>query len=194
MIVLVTGGAKSGKSSFAEQYAMHLSESAVYIATAQIYEEEMRARYVRHRERRERSGFAWETIEEPYELAATLRAAPDHRTVLVDCLTLWASNWLLMFEREADWENLVRLKIEELASALSARQGTTILVTNEVGSGIVPEYPLGRYFRDAAGGMNQRLASLSDQVFLVTAGIPVELTSRAFRFGGDSGYGDGEAR
>lgn len=184
MIVLVTGGAKSGKSNFAERYVMHKAESAIYIATAQIYEEEMRTRFLRHRERRDRSGFAWETIEEPYELAAVLRAAPDDRTILVDCLTLWASNWLLMYEREGDWENLVWGKIEELAAALSARQGTTILVTNEVGSGIVPEYPLGRYFRDVAGGMNQRLASLSDQVFSVTAGIPVELKSLAFRFGG----------
>ena len=186
MIVLVTGGAKSGKSSFAERYVMHLAEggSALYIATAQVYDEEMRTRLLRHRERRVRSGFAWETIEEPFELAAALRAAPDDRTILVDCLTLWASNWLLKYEREADWEKLVRSKIEELAATLSGRQGTTILVTNEVGSGVVPEYPLGRYFRDVAGGMNQRLASLSDQVLLVTAGIPVELKSKAFRFGG----------
>lgn len=187
MIVLVTGGAKSGKSSFAERYAMRLADgdSALYIATAQVYDDEMRTRLRRHRERRDRSGFAWETIEEPYELAAALRAAPNGRTILVDCLTLWASNWLLKYEREADWEELVRNKIEELADAISLRQGTTILVTNEVGSGIVPEYPLGRYFRDIAGGMNQRLASMSDQVFLVTAGIPVELTSLAFRFGGE---------
>ncbi|WP_027085775.1 bifunctional adenosylcobinamide kinase/adenosylcobinamide-phosphate guanylyltransferase [Cohnella panacarvi] len=184
MIVLVTGGAKSGKSSFAEQVAMHTADSAVYIATAQIFEEEMRTRFVRHRERRDRSGYAWETIEEPYELAAMLRTVPDNRTILVDCLTLWASNWLLRAERDADGESLVQRKIEELAAAISARQGTTILVTNEVGSGIVPEYPLGRYFRDVAGGMNQRLASLSDQVFLVTAGIPVELKRLAFRFDG----------
>lgn len=189
MIALVTGGAKSGKSSFAERYVMHLAESnnegALYIATAQVYDDEMRTRLRRHRERRDRSGFAWETIEEPYELAAALRTAPNWRIVLVDCLTLWASNWLLSYEREADWENLVRNKIEELADALVLRQGTTILVTNEVGSGIVPEYPLGRYYRDVAGGMNQRLASMSDQVFLVTAGIPVELSSMAFRFGGE---------
>ncbi len=184
MIVLVTGGAKSGKSSFAERYVMHAAESAVYIATAQIYEEEMRTRYERHRERRDRSGYAWETIEEPYELAATLKAIPGERTILVDCLTLWASNWLLKYEHEADWENRVQDRIEELAAALTGRQGMTVLVTNEVGSGIVPEYPLGRYYRDVAGGMNQSLASISDQVFLVTAGIPVELTSLAYRFGG----------
>ena len=100
--------------------------------------------------------------------------------LLVDCLTLWVSNWLLFYEQDPDWERLLWHKIDELVEALSGRQGITVLVTNEVGDGVVPEYPLGRQFRDAAGSMNQRLAAISDQVFLVTAGIPIELKSREF--------------
>ncbi|MBW5448017.1 bifunctional adenosylcobinamide kinase/adenosylcobinamide-phosphate guanylyltransferase [Cohnella sp. CFH 77786] len=180
MIVLVTGGARSGKSRFAERYAAHLGRSGLYVATSQVHDEEMRARVDRHRERRERSEFAWETVEEPYDLCGVLKAS-SHPVVLVDCLTLWLSNWLLYDERGEDPESRIWSKIEELEQTLSGHGSTVIMVTNEVGDGIVPEYPLGRQFRDLAGWMNQRVAEVSEQVFRVTAGIPIELKSRAYR-------------
>ncbi|TVY07679.1 bifunctional adenosylcobinamide kinase/adenosylcobinamide-phosphate guanylyltransferase [Paenibacillus cremeus] len=200
MKVLVTGGARSGKSAFAEAYAARLSEQeqrhgqergqeqgqgrereqAVYIATAQAYDEEMRERIALHRRDREAHGYRWTTVEEPYALAETLQAA-EAPVVLVDCLTLWLSNWLLRMEHEVEAERKVEAKIEELVSAFVACRSQIVLVTNEVGYGLVPEYKLGRQFRDLSGRMNQRLAKVADQVFLVTSGIPVELKSQAFR-------------
>lgn len=187
MIILVTGGARSGKSTFAERYAAHLGSSGKYIATAQVYDEEMGTRVRRHLERRELSGFAWDTIEVPYDLSSELgKMAVDKekdKVILVDCLTLWLSNWLIAYENENEPESKVWNKIEQLTHTLSAYTGTIILVSNEVGDGIVPEYALGRQFRDLAGVMNQRIAAISQQVFLVTAGIPTELKSREFKFG-----------
>jgi adenosylcobinamide kinase/adenosylcobinamide-phosphate guanylyltransferase len=232
MIVLITGGARSGKSKFAEQYAARLGTNGIYVATAQIYDDEMADRVRRHRSRRDEAGFSWVTLEEPYHLAdmlakdlareqawtasnssegrqadgvvhedAPLRGRGGQpegspygipasagncsgsrtQVVLIDCLTLWLSNWLLRFEGEPDAAERVERKIDELAEALNGYPGTVLLVSNEVGSGIVPEYPLGRLYRDLAGRMNQRIASVSRQVFLVTAGIAVELKSIAFR-------------
>jgi adenosylcobinamide kinase/adenosylcobinamide-phosphate guanylyltransferase len=184
MVVLITGGARSGKSNFAEQYAAHLGSSGVYIATAQALDEEMRTRVARHRDSRELSGFLWETIEEPYDLCGVLSKL-DRSIILVDCLTLWLSNWLLHYEHEEDPESHVMGKIDQLTTVLSAISSDIILVTNEVGDSIVPEYSLGRMFRDLAGTMNQRVASVSQQVFLVTAGLPIELKSKQFRFTSD---------
>lgn len=215
MLVLVTGGARSGKSSFAEAYAARLSSHGVYIATAQAYDEEMKERIGLHRRQRDEAGYPWTTVEQPYDLAETLerwtagtdsdsvsddaaglsgdrnaddvtKAAreQDDAVVLVDCLTLWLSNWLLRYEQEADAERLVKLRLDELTAACRrfADSGRKlVLVTNEVGYGLVPEYKLGRQFRDLSGMMNQRLAREAEQVFLVTAGIPVELKSRQFR-------------
>ncbi len=186
LVALVTGGARSGKSTFAEQYASRLGSGGMYIATAQVYEEEMRTRVRRHLQRRDRSDFEWETVEEPYRLSDAIKAS-KHPIILVDCLTLWLSNWLLFYEKEEDPESHVLFKVEELIQTLSERSGTTLLVTKEVGDGIVPEYKLGRQFRDLAGVMNQRIARISQQVFLVTAGIPIELKSREFKL--DDGNG-----
>ncbi|CAG7633249.1 bifunctional adenosylcobinamide kinase/adenosylcobinamide-phosphate guanylyltransferase [Paenibacillus allorhizosphaerae] len=180
MKVLVTGGARSGKSGFAEAYAARLGDRGVYIATAQAFDEEMEARIELHRENRRNRGFHWDTTEEPYALAETLRTA-NAPVVLVDCLTLWLSNWLLRCEHEQDAERLIEHRIDELADAFGSMEGPVVLVTNEVGYGLVPEYKLGRIFRDLSGRMNQKLARTADQVFLVTAGIPVELKSQAFR-------------
>ena len=142
------------------------------------------ARLALHRERRDDSGFPWFTVEEPLHVAdVLLRHVPaDGEVVLIDCLTLWLSNWVLRHEQEVDMEKLVSDKVEELAEALRQYTGTVLLVTNEVGSGIVPEYKLGRVYRDLAGRMNQRIAEACDEVFLVTSGIPVELKRLAFRF------------
>lgn len=191
MLVMVTGGARSGKSAFAEQYASCLGGSGMYVATAQIYDEEMQERVGRHQEQRAASGFPWTTVEEPYDLPGILRQEQSSAQVmLVDCLTLWLSNWLLRYEQEADAESRVTVQIDELLQALKQRREKEsppgndstpiLLVTNEVGNGIVPEYKLGRQFRDLSGRLNQRLAAICDQVFLVTAGIPIELKRHAF--------------
>lgn len=206
MSVLVTGGARSGKSSFAERYAQKLGSKGIYIATAQAYDDEMRERLALHRERREQSGFCWETVEEPLDLAELIRslsrqtdavegngsesgtgaaegvAERKDRVVLVDCLTLWLSNWVLRYENDPNMDRLVAGKVEELAEAVRAFNGPLLLVTNEVGSGIVPEYRLGRVYRDLAGRMNQRIAEQCGQVFLVACGIPVDLKRLSFQF------------
>ncbi|GEB34681.1 MULTISPECIES: bifunctional adenosylcobinamide kinase/adenosylcobinamide-phosphate guanylyltransferase [Brevibacillus] len=188
MIVLVTGGARSGKSTFAETYAAHLGKAGVYIATAQAFDEEMRERIARHRARRQQSGFLWETVEEPYALADVIRSLQqrdefkqNQAVVLVDCLIVWLSNWLIRHEQEQAVERTLA-QVDELIAALQHFPGTILFVTNEVGDGLVPEYPLGRMFRDLAGLMNQRMAAAADQVFLLTAGIPLEIKSKAFRF------------
>ncbi|NBI30243.1 bifunctional adenosylcobinamide kinase/adenosylcobinamide-phosphate guanylyltransferase [Chengkuizengella marina] len=202
MMILVTGGARSGKSSFAEKYAASFGDHGVYIATSQIYDEEMKDRIELHKTRREQTEFFWETIEEPYDLDQWFEISHkrDHKKlVLVDCLTLWLSNWLLTFENQLkekysgmmakeavesklELQQKVIGKIETLVTSLKLFNGTIILVTNEVGDGIVPEYPLGRLYRDLAGVMNQKIAEICDQVFLVTVGIPIELKSKQFLY------------
>ncbi|NDI35805.1 bifunctional adenosylcobinamide kinase/adenosylcobinamide-phosphate guanylyltransferase [Chengkuizengella sediminis] len=185
MIILVTGGARSGKSSFAEKYSASFGDHGTYIATSQIYDEEMRDRVELHKTRREQTDFSWKTIEEPFDLDDCFKSMSksDQKLVLVDCLTLWLSNWLLCFEEsKLNVQQKVIGKIEMLISSLKQFQGTVILVTNEVGDGIVPEYPLGRLYRDLAGVMNQKIAEICDQVFLVTVGIPVELKSKQFLY------------
>ncbi|MCU6796314.1 bifunctional adenosylcobinamide kinase/adenosylcobinamide-phosphate guanylyltransferase [Paenibacillus sp. WQ 127069] len=188
MLVLVTGGARSGKSSFAEAYTAKLGDRGLYIATAQAYDDEMKERIGLHRQQREETGFEWTTLEEPLLLTEALQSfknknvkkETDEAVILVDCLTLWLSNWLLKVEHMPDMEQLLRAKLDELVAVCQsvASQGKhLILVTNEVGYGLVPEYKLGRQFRDLSGTMNRLLANEADQVFLVTSGIPVELTS-----------------
>ncbi|RNB80843.1 bifunctional adenosylcobinamide kinase/adenosylcobinamide-phosphate guanylyltransferase [Brevibacillus panacihumi] len=188
MVVMVTGGARSGKSTFAERYAAHLGKRGVYVATSPVFDEELSERVAMHQARREISSFPWETIEEPYDLTGKLEELaqrPDvlagETVLLVDCLILWLSNWLVRDEQQHDLAFLLQ-KVSELRQVISSFPGTLLLVTNEVGYGIVPEYALGRIFRDAAGMMNQRVAEASEQVFLVTAGIPQEIKSKAFPF------------
>lgn len=183
MSILVTGGARSGKSGFAERLTAKLAPAgqAVYVATGQAFDDEMKVRIALHRQQREEGGFRWETLEEPLELALLLNQLSGSRqTVLVDCLTLWLSNQLLAVEERSDRQELAEAAIAELERAVSGFEGTLILVTNEVGGGIVPEYALGRLYRDLAGRMNARLAVRCGQVFLVTAGIPMELKSREY--------------
>jgi adenosylcobinamide kinase/adenosylcobinamide-phosphate guanylyltransferase len=193
MAVLVTGGARSGKSRFAERYAATLGTRGLYIATMQGLDDEMRDRIELHRLRREQSGFSWRTVEEPLELAELLRQHAElgeersGEVILVDCLTLWLSNWLLELEGVPDADDVLERNIDELAEALASVRKPVIAVTNEVGDGVVPEYPLGRRFRDFAGVMNQRVAEVCEEVFLVTTGIPVELKKIAFTFGNGEG-------
>ncbi|CAA6603638.1 bifunctional cobinamide kinase and cobinamide phosphate guanylyltransferase [Rhodospirillaceae bacterium LM-1] len=160
MITLVLGGARSGKSAFAESLFL---QGGLYIATAEILDQEMQARIDLHRNRR---GACWTTLEAPFDLADALRS--QDKPALVDCLTLWTSN-LLLAGRDAAFE------VEDVAVALQARSQDTALVSNEVGLGIVPDNALARRFRDQAGLVNQRIAAIADRVVFVAAGLPMVL-------------------
>ena len=162
--ILVLGGARSGKSRFAESLAVGFAGEKIYIATAQPGDEEMAARIAAHRGRR---GPEWSTVEAPVELVEALEKAAGN-VVLIDCVTLWVSNLLLAGAEVAP-------SIERLAEALRAQAGTVVVVSNEVGLGIVPDNALARRFRDDAGLANQRLAQACDEVVLVAAGLPLKL-------------------
>jgi adenosylcobinamide kinase/adenosylcobinamide-phosphate guanylyltransferase len=165
-IVLVTGGARSGKSKYAETRARALGSRRLYVATAEANDEEMAQRIAEHKKRR---GNDWVTIEEPLELAEALLAQRGRMDcALVDCLTLWLSNLLLHRDSES-----AQGKVEELVQTLPQLDFHVILVTNEVGWGIVPDNPLARQFRDLAGWANQRIAAITDEVVLTVAGIPM---------------------
>ena len=165
-LVLVTGGARSGKSRFAEQIASQ-GRRVVYLATAEGLDSEMRERIEAHRSRRDPG---WTTIEEPLELLSRLnQCEAPFDVALIDCITLWISN--LMGAGITDQE--IAARVDALADYLHQPQITLILVTNEVGAGIVPEHPSGRRFRDLVGQTNQSLAAASHAVYWLVAGIPV---------------------
>ncbi|QHW29980.1 bifunctional adenosylcobinamide kinase/adenosylcobinamide-phosphate guanylyltransferase [Paenibacillus rhizovicinus] len=198
MAIFITGGARSGKSGFAEAYAMKLAKQGIYIATSQIWDDEMKERTAHHRATREQSGYGWRTIEEPLALAELLeRLEAEHRedaerpAVLVDCLTLWLTNWLLRADydtesgQDANRYDELHAEADKLIAAVADYTGPLLLVTNEVGSGIVPAYPLGRRFRDEAGRLNRKLAAVCAEAYLVVAGMPLDLKKHAFAFGED---------
>ena len=161
--LLVLGGARSGKSAYAQSLSEAAAPERLYLATAEAGDAEMAARIQRHREER---GAGWTTREEPLALAEALGAeARPGRVVLVDCLTLWLSN-LMLAGRDVEAE------IARLAEAIKALQGPTAIVSNEVGLGLVPETRLGREFRDAQGRANREVARACDAVVLVAAGLP----------------------
>jgi adenosylcobinamide kinase/adenosylcobinamide-phosphate guanylyltransferase len=163
---LVLGGARSGKSRHAQALAEAGGGELVFIATAKAYDDEMRERIARHRADRDAR---WQTVEAPVDLVGAIaREGAKGRVLLVDCLTLWLSNLLLA---EADLEAAG----EALAAAVGAAEARIILVSNEVGSGIVPNNALARRFRDAAGRLNQRMAGVCEAVDLVVAGIPMRV-------------------
>jgi adenosylcobinamide kinase / adenosylcobinamide-phosphate guanylyltransferase len=163
---LVLGGARSGKSRYAERLVEGTAIRGTYCATAEEGDAEMAERIAAHRARR---GPFWRTVETPLALAPTiLKEATRERPLLVDCLTLWLSN-LLLAGRPIDAE------AGALCGALREAAGPVVLVANEVGMGLVPETPLGRRFRDAAGCLNQQVAALADRVVFVAAGLPLVL-------------------
>jgi adenosylcobinamide kinase/adenosylcobinamide-phosphate guanylyltransferase len=163
---LVLGGARSGKSVFAERLVGDSGLARVYVATAAAGDAEMQARIAHHRARR---GDTWLTLEEPLALAALIRREAAHRrALLVDCLTLWLSN-LMHANRDPDTETA------HLSASLRDAAGPIVLVSNEVGLGLVPETPLGRRFRDAQGRLNQALAGEAPGVVFVAAGLPLWL-------------------
>ena len=162
-LTLVLGGARSGKSRYAESLITACAPPWIYLATAQAGDDEMAQRIAAHRARR---NAGWQTIEAPHDLAGALDAAAPQAPLLVDCVTLWLTNRMLA---EAD----VDADIARLEDALARRTGAAVLVSNEVGYGIVPDNALARRFRDAQGRLNQRLAARADRVVLVVAGLPL---------------------
>lgn len=164
-LTLVLGGARSGKSRYAEGLLTALPSPWIYLATAEARDAEMAERIAAHRTQR---GTGWQTIEAPHDLALRLEAAPAGVPVLVDCLTLWLSNRMLA---DAD----VDAEIDHFEEVLDRRAGTVVLVSNEVGFSIVPDNALARRFRDLQGRLNQRIATRADRVVLIVAGLPLIL-------------------
>jgi adenosylcobinamide kinase/adenosylcobinamide-phosphate guanylyltransferase len=175
-ILLITGGTRSGKSVFAEQYAAAQSDKVAYIATAQIYDQEMQTRVALHRKRRPDT---WQTFEAPYHAdQILLEAATKADVILFDCLTIYTSNLLLSDSTPSNRAERFQYIMEEIDKLLyfsRESQATILFVTNEVGMGIVPENALAREYRDIAGMVNQKIAACADEVYLVICGLPVEL-------------------
>ena len=168
-VTLVLGGARSGKSAYAEELITGLG-GGVYLATAEALDAEMAERIRRHRERRVNS---WTTVEEPLDLAGAIhREAGSRRPILIDCLTLWLSN-LMAAERDIEAET------RTLTERLSASPAPLVVVSNEVGLGIVPASPLARAFRDHAGRLNQAVAAVAQRVVFIAAGLPLILKDAA---------------
>jgi adenosylcobinamide kinase / adenosylcobinamide-phosphate guanylyltransferase len=174
VITLVLGGVRSGKSRYAQKLAERASR-VTFVATAERRDdEEMRGKIERHRAERPEN---WSTIEEPLELARVMEcAAPDSDVILIDCLTLFAAK---LIEAHGEDASRVRSLIETFCGALRAVPCSVVLVSNEVGSGVVPAYALGRRFRDLVGDINQRVASLADNVLMMVAGLPFALKGSA---------------
>ncbi|WP_110513415.1 bifunctional adenosylcobinamide kinase/adenosylcobinamide-phosphate guanylyltransferase [Herpetosiphon llansteffanensis] len=169
-LVLFTGGARSGKSWRAEQYASQQAEQVYYLATAQAGDSEMQQRIGLHQAQRPSH---WQTIEAPLAASQSLCQLPTGSVVLLDCLTLLVSNLLLANEDQP--EPIIQTEIAAMLAAQQARDLNLIIVTNEVGMGIVPAYALGRIYRDLIGRANQQIAAAANEVYLVVAGLPIEI-------------------
>lgn len=174
-VILVTGGARSGKSAYALELAETLDGEKAFLATCPLVDEETWQRIRRHQQARSRA--SWHTIEETTDLVGVLKRSDGYQVVLVDCLTLWINN--LMHEAQEDGQRIGEEHIaemsRELLAACSERDGTVIFVTNEVGMGIVPDNALARRYRDLAGRCSQVMAAGADAVTFVACGIPLDL-------------------
>lgn len=169
-LVFLTGGARCGKSRYAQQRAEAHPGPLLYVATGLTVDDEMAARIERHRQER---GPRWATLEEPVDPAGRLpQAAAGKSAVLFDCVTFWLTNLLLQEQLD---ETAILARVDLLLQAARALDGTLYLVSNEVGQGIVPENALARSFRDIAGRVNQRLAAEADEAWLLVAGLPLPL-------------------
>lgn len=171
MLVFITGGARSGKSSLALQLAREAGGKVAFIATASAGDEEMTERILIHKRSRPDE---WTTIEETVDVSAAIAAAKGHDVVIIDCLTLLLSN-LIFRENDLNETKHILDRIENLAEASKDFEGTVIVVSNEVGMGIVPENKLAREFRDLAGRANQVMAAAADEVYVCFSGIPVRI-------------------
>ncbi|MDH4120766.1 MAG: bifunctional adenosylcobinamide kinase/adenosylcobinamide-phosphate guanylyltransferase [Deltaproteobacteria bacterium] len=167
-LVLIGGGARSGKSAFALERALAHPAPRWFVATAEAHDPEMARRADQHRAER---GQAFHTVEEPLHLEQALEALPPQAPVVIDCLTLWMSNLMLAGMEETE----LLARVLRLGQVLAGRPGPGFLVTNEVGMGLVPETPLGRAFRDAAGRAHQQLAALAGEVWLAALGMKLRL-------------------
>jgi adenosylcobinamide kinase/adenosylcobinamide-phosphate guanylyltransferase len=165
-IIFITGGARSGKSRFAQRIAKTFPDPKAYLATAQALDEEMKTRIARHRKSRPK---AWRTLEEPIQIAEVVqKEGRRFRLILLDCLTLWLSNLMM-----AGWgERKILSAADRLLKAARKAPGTVILVSNEVGMGIVPENPAARMFRDLGGLIHQKAAREADEVYFLVSGLP----------------------
>jgi adenosylcobinamide kinase/adenosylcobinamide-phosphate guanylyltransferase len=165
-LTFVLGGARSGKSRYAERLVMNCTAPWVYIATAQAHDEEMSARIAEHRQRRDGK---WRTLEAPLDLPGAIAAHGNNgQAVLIDCLTLWLSNVMLAGQD-------LMAEQQRLITALSNTDGPVVVVSNEVGFGIVPDNALAREFRDAQGRLNMQVAAIADRAVLIAAGLPLIL-------------------
>ena len=171
-INLVLGGARSGKSSYAEKLATETGLPVTYIATAQVYDDEFKARVQHHKDRRPAS---WTLVEEPHHLSETLaRSASPNQCVIVDCLTLWLAQWICADcnpPQNSSWQS----ERDTFLKLLPNLSGTIILVSNEVGMGIVPLGEINRQFQDEQGRLNQAVANIANKVSFIAAGLPINL-------------------
>ena len=175
-LVLILGGARSGKSTTAERLARD-GERVLFIATAEALDEAMQRRIAAHRRYRPEH---WDTLEEPIDVRSAVRPLIDrYDTFVLDCLTLWVSNLLLEDEEASDAEGAVLETVGRLLNLIDSTSGRWILVSNEVGQGIVPASPLGREYRDVLGRVNQLVASRADKAYLMVAGLALDLKSLA---------------
>ena len=173
-LILIIGGARSGKSSFAESLAQKMGENITYIATAQALDEEMRERIVEHRKRRPKN---WQTVEETVQVDRIIEEVGSRTgVIIIDCMTLLVSNLISDYNEESSREifaSKVKEKIEQIIEASLKCLATVIIVSNEVGSGLVPTNTTGRFYRDILGQANQSIARNADLVYLLVAGIPL---------------------
>ena len=175
MIKLILGGARSGKSSFAEKIAYtEGGKDVIYLATAEVKDEEMEKRVAKHQQDRPE---VWETIEEPYQVSKVLGKSDQKQVVILDCITLLVSNLMLKKENKTmdEKEEFVMKEIKRLIKNAQKNKLKLILVANEVGMGIIPSHSLGREYRDIAGRVNQYLAQEAEEVYITWAGLPVEI-------------------
>ena len=181
-MILLLGGARAGKSAYAMRLAREgeraSGDAVCLIATAQGLDEDMTKRIARHRAERPTN---WRTIEEPCQIDEALKQAIGARIVVVDCLTMFVSNWLMRHEDEHECEQFVRRITRNFLEQTRTQHQTIICVTNEVGLGVVPDTRLGRIFRDLLGRVNQEFAAAADEAYLLIAGLPVQLKPTAIR-------------
>ncbi len=174
-LTLILGGARSGKGDFAQALALkHGGDNVLFAATAQAGDEEMRRRIACHRATRPPN---WTSLEATRALGCALRSVQAFPVVLIDCVTLWTSN--VMADDDSLAAQSMQLEVDDLLAWYRSAQSELILVSNEVGMGLVPDNNLGRAYRDILGSVNRKLASSADQVFLLVAGLPIELKSLA---------------
>jgi adenosylcobinamide kinase / adenosylcobinamide-phosphate guanylyltransferase len=172
-IVLITGGARSGKSTYAQQMAALQGGKVLYCATAEALDDEMRTRIEVHKRSRPAG---WDTLEAGNDVALKLKAkGAGYDVVLIDCITMLVANLLGAGQPPAEAEYRALAEVSALIDYMAARKSSYILVTNEVGFGIVPENPLARLYRDVLGRANQQLAGCADEVYLMTAGLPLKI-------------------